>query len=108
MTSSLDNQTGTGFEPTLCDGDTTNNQWFEDGVCMLDTMTKDQVIYTISRNPSARDDLRRVTSCTEILNLLDQVHLLPSVEEEDELQQRFNKGDLLPFYNIFRGNLNNQ
>jgi hypothetical protein len=104
----LDNQTGTGFEPTLCDGDITNNQWFEDGVCLLDTMTKDQVIYTISRNPSARDDLRRVTSCTEVLNLLSQVDLLPAVQEDDELQRRFNSGDCLPFNTIFRGNLNNQ
>jgi len=95
---------GTGFEPTLCDGDITNNEWFGEGVCLLDTMTKDQVIYAIQHNPKARDDLRRVTTCDELHDLLDKVPLLPTVQEDDEAQKRMNQTDCLPFYNVFRGN----
>jgi len=95
---------GIGFEPTLCDGDTSNNEWFGEGVCLLDTMTKDQVIYTIQRNPKARTDLARVTTCEELHELLRDVPLLPTVQEDDEQQRRLNQGDCLPFYNLFRGN----
>ena len=96
-----------GYSSTLCDGDTTNNEWFGEGVCILDTMTKDQIVYTIEHNPKARDDLRRVTTCEEILNLLKEVPLLITVQEDDECQKRFNSADCLPFYNLYRGNYNN-
>lgn len=89
--------------PSLCDGDITNNEWFGEGVCLLDTMSKNQVIYTIQHNPKARDDLKRVTSCVEILRLLELVPLLPTVQEDDEMQRELNRGDALPFYTIFRG-----
>ena len=91
--------------PSLCDGDTTNNQWFEGNVCLLDSLSSDQVIYSIQRNPVARVDLKRVTTCPELLELLDRVPLLPTTEESDLEQRRFNQGDSLPFYNLFRGNL---
>lgn len=96
--------TGIAFEPTLCDGDTTNNEWFGEGVCLLDTMTKDQVIYAIQHNPKAREDLARVTTCEEVLDLLDKVPLLGKVGEGDEMQQKLNQVDCLPFYNVYRGN----
>ena len=45
-------------EPTtLCDGDRSHNVWIDggdralgNGACQLDTMTEDQVVYTIQRN----------------------------------------------------------
>lgn len=93
---------------TLCDGDISHNAWFTEGVCLLDTMTKDQVIYTISHNPFARRDLARVTTCQEILDLLQGVQLLPTVQEDDEEQKRLNSADCLPFYNLYRGNCNDR
>ncbi len=53
---------------TKCDRDTTNNVWLERGtpgaigICLLDTMTEEQVIYTLERDERARADLLRVTS----------------------------------------------
>jgi len=97
-----------GPPPTLCDGDTSNNCWIEDGVCMLDNLRKDQVVFIIERNPKARDDLQRVTTCIEILNLLTSVPLLPAKQDDDQQMTRFNTGDCLPQYTIFRGNNNNR
>lgn len=93
---------------TLCDGDTLNNSWFTEGVCLLDSMTKDQVIYSIQRNPKARRDLERVTTSEEVLDLLRTVPLLPTTQEDDEAQRRLNKNDCLPFYNLYRGNCCNR
>lgn len=99
--------TGNGPPPTLCDGDTENNSWVEGGICLLDTMSKEQVIFTIEHNPEARKDLARVTTCQEILDLLDQVTLLPTKDADESLMKTLNNTDILPFYTIFRGNLNN-
>lgn len=98
--------TGLGPPPTLGDGDITNNYWMESGVCMLDTMTREQVIYVIERNPIARKDLARVTTCQEILDLLTLVPLLPTQQEDDKVMKQLS-GDSLPFYTLYRGNLNN-
>lgn len=97
-------QTGEGPPPTLGDGDTTNNYWMEDGVCMLDTMSREQIIYVIERNPRARDDLRRVTTCEDLHQLLDEVCLLPTKQADDAQQSLLNTGDVLPFYTVYRGN----
>jgi hypothetical protein len=94
--------------PTLCDGDTTNNYWVEDGVCMLDTMTPSQVTDILQRNPKARVDLKRVTTCEDLHNLVDQVPMFSTVQEDDQLQKTFHENTALPFYTLFRGNLNNQ
>jgi len=96
-----------GPPPTLCDGDITNNEWFESGVCMLDTMCLDQVVYVLQRNPKARDDLKRVTTCDELLTLVDQVPLMSGQQEDDQMQKTLNSADCLPQYTIFRGNTNN-
>lgn len=93
-----------GPSSTLCDGDTANNCWIEGGRCMLDDLRKDQVVYIIERNPKARDDLARVTTCVEILELLSLVPLMSGQQEDDAQQSRFNQGDCLPQYTIFRGN----
>lgn len=100
-------QTGLGPPLTLADGDTTNNYWMEGSACMLDTMTRDQVIYVLQRNPIARKDLARITTCKDLLDLLDLVPLLPTTQEDDEVMKTLNQGDSLPFYTIFRGNYNN-
>jgi hypothetical protein len=98
-----------GPGPTLCDLDTSNNEWVEGNgsICMLDNMCLDQVVYVLQRNPKARADLIRVTSCLELHDLLDKVPLLSGQKEDDHLQSTFNSGDCLPQYTIFRGNLNN-
>jgi hypothetical protein len=96
-----------GPPPTLCDGDTTNNEWVEGGICMLDTMCKDQVIYVLQRNPKARQDLLRVTSCEELHELVAMVPLMNGQQEDDQMQKALNSADCLPQYTIFRGNTNN-
>lgn len=93
---------------TLCDADTTNNEWFTGGVCLLDQMTPSQVTFVLQKNPKAREDLKRVTTCTELHELVDSVPLLDTKEEEDKLQSSMNNNaNSLPFYTLFRGNLNN-
>ena len=98
-----------GPPPTLCDGDTTNNEWVDGNgsICLLDSMSLDQVVYVLQRNPKARDDLKRVTTCEELHELVDKVPPLPTKQEDDSLQSSFNTGDCLPYYTIFRGNTNN-
>jgi hypothetical protein len=93
--------------PTLCDGYTTGNCWVEDGVCMLDNLNESQVTYILQKNPQARVDLLKVTTCKELHDLVDQVPLLDTVEEEDRLMTGLNQNTALPFYDIFRGNFNN-
>jgi len=97
-------QTGEGPPPTLCDGDTRNNCWVEGGICLLDSMSRAQVVYTLEHNPKARQDLVKVTTCEELLQLLVDVPLLPTVQEDDALQRQLNKADCLPYYTVYRGN----
>ena len=94
-----------GTVPTLCDGDVTNNYWYEGGVCQLDLVTKDQFINSIQRSPQARRDLPKITSCFEMLKLLEEVPLLPTEQEDDVTQRELNRADCLPFYTVYRGNL---
>jgi hypothetical protein len=89
--------------PSLCDGDVSNNYWFEGGVCILDSLRKEQVVKTIRMNPFARRDLARVTTCLEIHQLLKEVPLDSTVQEDDAMQSEFNRGDCLPYYTIYRG-----
>lgn len=99
---------GNGPPPTLCDGDTTNNCWVEGGICLLDSMSKQQIIYSIEHNPRARQDLARVTTCEPILELLKLVPLLNTQQEDDAQQKQFNQSDCLPFYTVYGGNTNNR
>lgn len=94
-----------GVVPSLCDGDTNHNYWFEGGVCMLDQagVGRAQVVDIIQHNPQARLDLARVTNCSEIHQLLEQVPLLPTAQEDDAQQSAFNQGDCLPCYTVYRG-----
>ncbi len=97
---------------TLCDGDRTHNCWIEGGdpntgeggVCLLDNLTAEQVVYIVERNPKAREDLKRVTTNEEVLALANETPPLPSGEYADVLQSEVNKNaDTIPFYSVFRG-----
>lgn len=76
------------------------------GVCMLDTMTDEQVIYSIERDEQARADLLKITTDPHLLELARTIPKLPTVEETDVEQAQFNQphnSGSIPFYSIFRG-----
>ena len=58
-TSSTDETTESSTRTTYCDGDRKNNVWVEGvqdedgngGICMLDTMTEQQVAYVLQHDP---------------------------------------------------------
>lgn len=104
----MSSETDCGPLPTLCDLDTDNNHWFTEGVCMLDTMSKAQVVYVLQHNPRARCDLPKITTCQELLDLLNTVPLLSGKRDDDRLQSAINTSDCLPFYTVYRGNLSNK
>lgn len=100
----------TGPTSTLCDGDRRNNCWIEGGnpvtgeggVCLLDTLTRDTVIYILEHdNGTAREDLLRVTTDPEILALANEVPRLPTGFECDETMHAQNT--YIPFYSAFAG-----
>jgi len=76
------------------------------GVCMLDTMSDDQIIYSLERDEQARMDLLQITTDPHLLELANTIPRLPVVEQTDveqaELNQPNNSGSI-PFYSIFRG-----
>lgn len=96
---------------TYCDRDRKNNVWVQGadengagGVCLLDTMTESQVVYSLQRDPKARADLKRVTSNADLLALADAVPTLDEDELGDGLQSKTNRNaDSIPFYSIFKG-----
>lgn len=76
------------------------------GICLLDTMSEDQVIYTIEHDNAAREDLLRVTSDPHLRELATTVPRLPVVEEVDAEQAQYNRTNepaSNPFYGVFRG-----
>jgi hypothetical protein len=76
------------------------------GVCMLDTMTDHQIIYSLERDDKARADLLTVTSDPHLIELANTVPRLPTPEESDVeqalLNQPHNSGSI-PLYSVFRG-----
>lgn len=102
---------------TKCNKDRRNqNVWIErgttpgsenaPGICLLDTMTEDQVINVLKRDKRARHDLFRVTNDPRLLELARTVPYLPTTEEADMQQTWVNRNDSpasIPFYGIFRG-----
>lgn len=62
-----------------------------------------QVVDIIQHNPQARMDLARVTTCQEILQLLEEVPLLSTSQEDDIQQSTLNQGDCLPCYTVYHG-----
>ena len=97
---------------TYCDRDRKDNVWVEGvvdengqgGICMLDTMTEDQIVNVLQRNDRARADLLRVTSDPCLLSLAQNVQRLPTTEPMDQLQSEVNRSkDSIPFYSVFQG-----
>src|SRR5581483_10348281 len=82
---------------TKCDQDTTDNVWLERGtpgaigICLLDTMTEDQVITVLEHDERARKDLLRVTSDPHLLHLARTITRLPVMEEMDAIQKDMNR-----------------
>ena len=111
MSCNDDTEEETTAPRTYCDRDRVNNCWVEGanengegGICLLDTMTEDQVVFVLQRDEQARADLRRVTSDEYLKGLADTVPRLPTGEHGDHLQQATNRNAAsLPFYNQFRG-----
>lgn len=110
----------TGFEEcepespaTLCDLDVENNVWVEGvvdlasgkrGICMLDSLSRPQIVDILRHDPKAREDLPRVTSNPELRQLVSETQLLPAREFSDELQSRAARDPAgIPFYSVFRG-----
>jgi len=76
------------------------------GICLLDTMCRAQVIYSIERDDKARDDLLAVTSDPELRQLAHTVPRLPTAEVADMEQSYLNRSNdpaSIPFYAISRG-----
>lgn len=104
------NACATPTRKTYCDGDTKNNVWMEhvdpdaSGICLLDTMTECQVIYTLERDARARQDLLRVTTDPRLLELARTVTPLATSEFADDLQSSINKNaESIPFFTVFKG-----
>lgn len=76
------------------------------GVCLLNTMSLAQVIYVIEHDDVARQDLLKVTSDPELINLAMTVPRLSTVQDDDKLQSDVNRNHTPasnPFYSLFRG-----
>lgn len=110
----------TGFElcepatpNTLCDLDVEGNVWVEGvvdvaagkrGICMLDQLSRPQIVDILQHDPRAREDLPRVTSNPELRQLLIDTRLLPAKELSEDLQSRSVRNPAgFPFYSVFRG-----
>ena len=100
-----------GTSDTYCDLNRANNVWVEgvvdlpngkNGICMLDTMTADQVIYVLKHDPKAREDLKKVTSDQTLLGLLEDVPLLSSAQPADQ-QTRASARSGMTYYSVFKG-----
>ena len=76
------------------------------GICLLDTMSEAQVIYSVERDEKARADLLTVTSDAGLRAIALNVPRLPVVEETDAEQAQHNRTNepaSNPFYAVFRG-----
>ena len=97
---------------TYCNGDRTNNVWLEGGnhetgeggVCLLDNMNQDQVVYCVERDDVARKDLKRVTRDPTLLAIAENTPRLDTREPMDVEQSEINNNNFtMPFYQAFRG-----
>ena len=93
---------------SLCDGDCSNNIWFVSGRCKLDNLTYDQVYFVLQRNPNAKNDLLRVTTDPNLIDLANHSSLIQDPIEMDLSPYRVinNPKNTLPFYTLFKGNMN--
>lgn len=100
--------------PTRCDryDPSQPNVWVEKGgpgytgICMLDTMTDDQIIYTLIHDDKAREDLAKITTDPTLLAMVQEVPKLPGQSETDREQALVNMPHEIgtaPLYSVFRG-----
>ncbi len=99
--------------PSKCDRDRRKNVWVEGnvnddtgegGICLLDTLTEDEIVHAIERSEVARGDLVKVTSDPFLLSLAAGVARLPTGEPADEEMRKF-RPPPPPFYALFQGKL---
>ena len=80
-----------------------NPETGEGGVCLLDNLNQEQLVYILERDELARRDLIKVTSDPFLLEKAATVPRLDTTEEVDVIQSNINQ-NTLPFYTAFRGN----
>jgi len=91
---------------TLCQGDKSNNIYFQNGKCKLDEISWEELYLTLRKIPQAKADLMRITSDPILLQLARETRLESDELEDDKAAaDRINKDNTLPFYTIFRGNI---
>jgi hypothetical protein len=75
------------------------------GICLLDTMSEDQVIYSLEHDEKAREDLLKVTTDPRLIELAQTIPRLPVVDEADAVQADLGRdtAGAIPFYAVFRG-----
>jgi hypothetical protein len=94
---------------TYCDRDRRDNVWIEGGnretgeggVCILDNLVQDQVVWILERDYKARADLIRVTSDPQLQFLAHNIAPLPTGNAVDDEMHDANTN--VPFYSVFRG-----
>jgi hypothetical protein len=90
---------------TTCSGDKSNNIWFVNGKCELDSLTYEQVWTVLMRNPDAKRDLQRITSDPVLLTLAANTRLIEPEQDDDQRFAKRVNGGASPFYTLFRGNM---
>ncbi len=95
---------------TVCDGDTTDNIWFQlrapgfPGKCKLDDLTYEQVHAVLERVPQARAHLLKITSDPVLIRLANTTRLrVAEIESNKAATDRIN-ANTLPYYTVLRGN----
>ena len=95
---------------TVCDGDTSNNIWFQPGPpgypgkCKLDLMTYGQVHRVLQRVPCAKRDLLRITTDQCLIRLANTTPLIVPPQEDNRVAQQRLLRNSLPYYTVLRGN----
>lgn len=91
---------------TVCTGDCSNNIWFTPGPpgfpgkCKLDELTYDQVEFVLSKNPSAKRDLLRITTDPNLIRLANETKMVGSDQQDSErFAERLHRNSL-PIYTV--------
>ena len=97
-----------------CTGQRYNNSWVigdvnpatnTGGVCILDTLTPEEIGCVLQKNPFARADLPKITSDPEVLALLEKYPLLSSDWPAEKEMNRIGAGPAPLFYTHMGGRL---
>lgn len=96
---------------TVCNGDTSNNIWYQPGLnglegrCKLDELTFEEVHHVLIHVPTARKDLERITNDPRLLALASESPLITSDREDDEKFAKKLNSATLTLHTVFRGNM---